>query len=162
METRLRREALVLTNQEDKLNNYFSELFSKKINSQIEYKFYFLELQFDLEDISRKIIETMSSIDLTGLDKKVFIFSKKVFNDEELKKIIRFRLDLIGYEANFINGEKVEEAYKLKLSDEIESSFDKPYTEINFKTYFDSDLILNEVFKKDRLFNNFIDELEFD
>jgi hypothetical protein len=162
MKTRLKREALVLSDYDENLNAYFLELFSKKINSQIEYDFEFFEFAFNLEDISIKIIEFMSSIDLTGLDRKIFIFSKKVFNEEELKNIIRFRLDLIGFEANFMNGELIEDTYRVKKLEEIESIVEKPYERIDFKTYFDSDLILNEVFKQDRIYNNFVDELEFD
>lgn len=162
METRLKREALVLTDYDDSYNEYFSELFFRKINSQIEYKFEFFQFKFNLEDLSRKIIDFVDSIDLTGLDKRFFVFSKKVFNDEELKKIISFRLNLNGLEANFINGEKVEEAYRISKLEQVEEVLSEPYTEINFKTYFDSDLILSEAFKKDRIFNNFVDELEFD
>jgi hypothetical protein len=162
MKTRLKREALVLSDYDENLNAYFLELFSKKINSQIEYDFEFFEFAFNLEDISIKIIEFMNSIDLTGLDRKIFIFSKKVFNEEELKNIIRFRLDLIGFEANFMNGELIEDTYRVKKLEEIESIVEKPYERIDFKTYFDSDLILNEVFKQDRIYNNFTDELEFD
>lgn len=140
----------------------FNEFVKKRGETNLS-EFKFIKFDFDIDTISKNLVTFLDSeIDFNKSQRIVFIISKKVTVSEELKNIIRFRLDLNGIRAMFLDFDEIDKAYKEEKLKEISDIFDKPYTEINFKTYFDSDLILNEVFKKDRLFNNFIDELEFD
>jgi len=149
---------IILNDCDDKINEWFR----KRCETNLS-KFEFVKFEFDVDIISKNIINFLENdIDFNKSLKVVLVFSKKVTESEELKNIIRFRFDLNGIKTTFLDFNEINKTYIEDKLKEIEEVLNKPYTEINFKTYFDSDLILNEVFKKDRIFNNFVDELEFD
>jgi len=149
---------IVLSDCDDDFNNFIKDRAETNIS-----KFEFIKFDFDIDTISKNLINFLESdIDFNKSQRMISIISKKVTDSEELRNIIRFRLDLKRIRAMFLDFDEIDKAYKEEKLKEVSDIFNKPYTEINFKTYFDSDLVLNEVFKKDRLFNNFIDELEFD